>query len=757
MKESVRILSFFCIDVSESTGNQLRLDCPWCLKPNHLYMNADSMLWDCKRCGRKGNINQFINQLVDHWYSQTDDSSFSTLSSLHRRHSIRVDTLKSNFLFIHPSTGVWYIPIFSLAPAAGCNYRTSSNAVQPSFRLSSSISSIKRWHPSITRSKLMSMPGRPQALYFPFLSLAEKPPILDECDYAFICEGEWDGLALSSAASFNSSEFFRLMTSRLEKPYKKDSKFIIVSSPGASSFKQEWAGLFHGKHVVILFDNDSAGRDGVTRICKILHRHAASVSYVSWPDEMPSGFDVSDFLSSDRPLSSAKLKSKLSSLGKLIHPATATHTTRTDKGSLSSSPLPPDSASTCSSHPHSHAVDFQSILKAWEGSPPSIHRLIETFDSHLYLDDFMRDAIRIMMAVAVSSRSSGDPLWMFIVGPPGCGKTALLKSMSGSESCVFISSLTPRTLISGSPLQDEDPSLLPKLQGRTLVLKDYTEIICMPYSAQEEVYGVLRGAYDGRAEKVFGNGIRRVYYDCWFNILAGVTPIIHSHTRATLGERFLKYELLSSDHDSEKHIIAAINQANSPSYEHTERILQSATASFLSQSFPTPPAVHETILKRIVCLSQLVAYLRAGVDRTYGGELAYRPRVEVGTRLAKQLTKLLRFLASIHHYSTSREIIESSPSIYSIVERVALNTAAGWSLDLIQPLFQYHSKGGLTRRDLCDLSKTAESTAARRLNDMLELGIVERKASSQNRRGAPVFFYRLSEHIYDLYLKAFLK
>lgn len=45
------------------SGSQYETDCPFCEKKRHLYMNPESGLWDCKRCGEKGNLYQFKEKL----------------------------------------------------------------------------------------------------------------------------------------------------------------------------------------------------------------------------------------------------------------------------------------------------------------------------------------------------------------------------------------------------------------------------------------------------------------------------------------------------------------------------------------------------------------------------------------------------------------------------------------------------------------------------------------------------------------------
>ena len=83
-----------------------------------------------------------------------------------------------------------------------------------------------------------------------------------------ICEGEFDCLALRSRG------------------------FIAVSSTGgAGTFFEEWAALFTGKDVTVVFDNDAAGAKGSYRICRMIP-HAR---FVRLPSSVGEHGDITDY------------------------------------------------------------------------------------------------------------------------------------------------------------------------------------------------------------------------------------------------------------------------------------------------------------------------------------------------------------------------------------------------------------------------------------------------------------------------------
>jgi AAA+ superfamily predicted ATPase len=55
----------------------------------------------------------------------------------------------------------------------------------------------------------------------------------------------------------------------------------------------------------------------------------------------------------------------------------------------------------------------------------------------------------VVFGTIMAHRLDGDPVWLFLIGPPGDGKTEVVRSMSADEAIYTLSSLKPAALISG--------------------------------------------------------------------------------------------------------------------------------------------------------------------------------------------------------------------------------------------------------------------------------------------------------------------
>jgi MoxR-like ATPase len=514
----------------------------------------------------------------------------------------------------------------------------------------------------------------------------------------YLCEGEWDAIAL------------QWMLRRLNEPG------VVVGVPGAGTFKPEWVQWLQGRQVHTLYDYDNAGRKGEELVLERLKGHVRKLTFVHWPDEVPLGFDTRDWIvygaitRDTAPECWEKLKRRFHEKPKWQNPETpkvVTVVTKSGRIRIKKKKSPPS--------------------KRWV-NPPSLEQVHSVFNRWFFLRN--TEVIDVMLATVLSQRIGGSPVWMFLVGPPGSAKTAIITSLEEVDIAYSTSTLTAPSLISGANFQGMgDPSLIPKLQDKVLVVKDFTAILSQPDREQKEIFGILRDAYDGRCSKSFGNGVIRKY-ESRFTVLAATTPRIYdlAEQHQSLGERFLKFMVGDNLHHlSEDAIIRrAIENADRESTMREE--LQDVVKNYLERTCDGRyiPKLPDSILHKIISLAKFGARLRGSVSRdNYNNDIMRsRPTAEVGTRLGQQLAKLSRGLAMVYG---KKEVTESE---YKLIKKVMLDTISQRNEDVLRTMII--AMGGakvlapISIRDLAHKTHYPYATIQRLIQDLIALQIVKR-------------------------------
>ena len=515
----------------------------------------------------------------------------------------------------------------------------------------------------------------------------------------YLCEGEWDAIAM------------RWLLTKLKRPG------VAICVPGVGTFKQEWVPWFNGRTIHVLYDADEAGENGDLLIQKRLGEVSKKITYTHWPSSVDRGFDVRDWIiygAVDRDTA-----------GECFVALTKLFESKPRKRDL-----PPHGSDDDSSQ-----ESEEERASEWE-EPPSLDELKDVFKKWLFLND--TDAIETIMAVHLSQIIDGPPIWMFLVAPPGGAKTEMIMSLSLCDQTYMTSSLTPHALISGANFKNmPDPSLIPRLDGRVMIVKDFTSILSMRDADKDEIFGILRDAYDGKCGKVFGTGVER-NYKSRFTVLAAVTPRIYdlSSQHQSLGERFLKF---SSGHNlkhiSERDIIRrAIDNIN----RETEMKWQLADVvrSFMSErlewagklNLELYPSIDKSFKDKLIYLGMLGARLRGTVSRdTYRHDImTSRPSAEIGSRLGIQLAKFVKSLAIIHGQK------KCGKNQYRIVKKVVLDTIPQRVEDMVRTIVINCHKpdSAITTQELARITRYPLATVSRLLQDLHVLDIVKREGSS---------------------------
>ena len=335
-------------------------------------------------------------------------------------------------------------------------------------------------------------------------------------------------------------------------------------------------------------------------------------------------------------------------------------------------------------------------------------RLLELQDPHV---------IDVVLATLVVNQLAGDPVWLVLVAPPSNGKTEILTAASAAPTTYMLSTLTRHTFISGHrpTAACADPSLLPQLTDKTLILKDFTTLLTLNPNDRMEILGLLREIYDGRVTKTFGTG-KAFHWEGTMGLLAGVTPMfdMHSVVHTQLGERFLLWRIHSGWEIREAQCLRAARAAGN------EKTLRAEFGQAMLGAYTTAlewVQGREVVLglpleKWLSALSHLVCAGRTHIFRDgYSRRVMYVPESEGPGRLFKQLRQLLVGLLALHQRT-----------VPTVGDLRVLRTVAWDSMHPIKAM-AFDALGqnpdGLGVREFARVTNLPKTTAQRHLDDLL--------------------------------------
>lgn len=609
-------------------------DCPFCGKSEHLFVQKATSQWKCHKCGKEGNAYSFLREHHAKALKQTKGTDYEALASARPG--------------IHPAEA----KLFKLAYD-----RPKHRWLFPVTNGQNALVNLRVWDGFAAKPAVISSPACKLHL-FGTSDLKSVGPI-------WLCEGEWDALALAH------------LFSKVGVDLGTNS---ILAVPGASYNLDKDKEVFRGREVYLCYDNDPPGVDGQAKAKQTLEKVTKQIHAIRWPTDLPAGYDIRDYVA-ERSASRTSLKNAWKGLQDLFKLSEAP--TKTTK-------LP-------------NVTDFPSLVKE--------------FHKVLHLKQNQIDALALSVAVCFSQKLHGDPLWLFLVGPAGSGKSEMLMAFSSLEEMVyFVSRLTSETLISGYSSGDEDPSLLSRLGNRCLVVKDFTTVKGMGIDRQEDLFSILRDAYDGKVDRPYGNNVERNYTDCQFPMLAGITHVVHGDNRASVGERFLKFEILAADHDVDKHIFSAMSHATvdvTKAARNDAQLRDAVFAFFLNRDlkdFKLAPIINTPWADKIIALSHVVAVARTKADH------GTKPIPETPTRIASQLAKLSQCLAWVHGEP------KITDDVFRVVKKTASDTAIGWTIETLSALASLPEKSpGLGEYELAEHIRTSVGTIRESLQTLYQI------------------------------------
>ena len=722
--EQVKPYVFHGMDVN-IRGRQTTGDCPFCGKDAHFGIQTDTGKFRCVRCDESGNVYRFLALLLNASIANTEEADYRKLAKVR---GVPVEGLKAFGFAQSILTGEWLIPAYN----AKGNLANVSRVVKT--------------------SEGFKVFGTPNCKQHPFGTLT----IPGKADTVWITEGPWDGVAWWWALQTHKQKRSRVVRVA-DTAASMGRTQGVIAVPGAGGFQDAWMPHLADKEVVVMFDNDhprqaasgktiKPGWDGTQRVglvCEQAHANnqPASLSRLVWGEngydkELPDGYDVKDVLNE---LGGVKgIRFLLERLEELeISPKEATPETQT---------VTPIERRT-----------FAELCTDW--------------GDKLHFTQQLRDTLAVSLACILSTDTPGEQLWLRLIGPPGSGKSTIAEAISASADYTFPISIQTgfHSGYTGGKKENKgkDPSLIPLMNHKTVVIKDADTLL--QSAARDRILSELRDIYDGTSRATYRTGESKTYKGLRITFVLCGTDAMRTLNRSGLGERFIDCEILG-DGDRSPYLDKAFENAyetlrnaftngvgaDNEAHGAADMLYLKQTTVGLIEHFKNAyklrelvfPTMDKGMALRIKSIGDLLGYLRARVERD-GDGLLYRPRVELGTRLVSQFTKLAICVGVVLGKKTiDREVLR-------IVRKVALDTANGFQYELVALLYKYRSTG-LSARQIELHLNIGEGTVRRLLNDCQELKIAERNSENNKsgQRGRNRHLWRLTPAMRRLYQQA---
>jgi len=301
------------------------------------------------------------------------------------------------------------------------------------------------------------------------------------------------------------------------------------------------------------------------------------------------------------------------------------------------------------------------------GKIPKLKEVHETYRKWLHIEDLKR--IDMGLALALTRKMRGTPVWIILVGPSGDFKSEQIMALDQDFS-YRIDRLTSKTLISGLPkVEDLAPQFYAEYE-RMVLIPDMAQLLKLPVQEKAEVWAQLRNLYDGSLSQNFGSGKGKVFYDgLRITLLAGSTPHIDNQILIyqDLGTRELIYRTEAiRDYDA---LIKKVLMNENEEVKMREE-LYGITEKFLKFKTIKKKLLDEKIIDKLWRYIEFLTYMRAAADvDNFSGEVISDVSVEKPTRCFKQLKRLYVALMSL-------EEGYSEEQAFDVIKHIVLSSSS---------------------------------------------------------------------------------
>lgn len=372
---------------------------------------------------------------------------------------------------------------------------------------------------------------------------------------------------------------------------------------------------------------------------------------------------------------------------------------------------------------------------------------VDSVNNFLLISD--KHIIDLVPIVMISHRLQGDPVWCYLVAPPGGSKTEFINAMATVHGVYPLSSLTSKTLASGAKMggAGRTASLLTKIQNGYITIEDFTTINSQNREEVKEIMGQMRSIYGGKFIKEFGTG-ERLNWEGKITLIAGATYEIFNFRElfSSLGERFLIYQIEQPDRkDASRRGMGNQSGGNIATLRLTMR---DALKNLMDDGIKIPtimPKLDEKTKEDLLDISEFVTRARSSVERDYRSpkkEIIDVHPPEMPTRFSAQLQILGESCMILNGYKYGKE--EFRPENFEMLNKIGFNSISHNKHTALGIL------AGYERVDTAAIAVKLNfptPTVRRWLEDMNALKVLDRVKGNGGPKGDK---WELKEHYRDL-------
>lgn len=348
-----------------------------------------------------------------------------------------------------------------------------------------------------------------------------------------------------------------------------------------------------------------------------------------------------------------------------------------------------------------------------------------------------KNTLKIMLAVATSGvRKNRVMLWLLLVGSPSSGKTDLVKLIKNNKDVMCLDNLTQNSFITGERSTEKDKTydLLPLLNGKCLVIKDWTSLFSLDEKATKKIIGDWVNSYDKSLSK-FSSRRGNITYESEFSHVGCITPAtLNKHTQYLnmIGPRFLHFIIPDLTTEQENQSFDAIfsNEDRSIKEKEAGNLISEYLDNLNQKDIETIKPLTKGAKRFLKVASRFMAKARgiviiqpASFKDESGKEVTYYEaldtQVEQPWRAVQQLIALSKYLALVGNKE------EVGPNELSLIREVVLSSMPADRANALKVLRSTPDQE-ITTKELSGDSGKSFRTSGRLLEELSSLGILKK-------------------------------